>query len=247
MASDQDQQPLDDVFQPEDAGARQARRDTEERDAVAPAKSNGCRNIAIGCGCVTVLLLAVAVVVGLWVQQNWKGVAADFAKQVAQQAVQTSELAPADKTRVLDRLNQLADDFKAGKISTEQMGRVFEEVAKSPLFPIAMVMVADKQYVGPSGLTAEEKQAARRTLQRLARGSFEKTIPSEKLEEVMSLIQIDQGNGQKKMKEKLTDDELKDFLSKAQQVADEAAVPDEDFEVNIPDELDKAIDNALKQ
>ena len=146
---------------------------------------------------------------------------------------------------MLDRLNQLADDFKTGKISPEQMGRVFEEVAKSPLFPIAMVTVAEKQYVGPSGLTAEEKSAASRTLQRLARGSFEKTISSEKLEEVMSLIQIDQGNGQKKMKEKLTDDELKDFLAKAQQVADEAAVPDEAFEVNIPDELDKAIDNAL--
>ena len=242
MSTDQNQQPLENDFE---SGAAADRRDSQERDDAGAPKSNGCRNIAIGCGCLTVLLLVVGIGVGLWVQQNWKGLAADAAKMVAQQAVQEAEMPAADKQRVLDRLNRLADDFKSGKISTEQMVRVFEEVAQSPLFPIAMVMFAEKQYVGPSGLTAEEKQAAKRTLQRLARGSFEKSISSEKLEEVMSLIQIDQGNGQKKMKEKLTDDELKTFLARAQQVADEAAVPDEPFEVNIPDELDKAIDDAL--
>ena len=242
MSTDQNQQPLENDFE---SGAAADRRDSQERDDAGAPKSNGCRNIAIGCGCLTVLLVVVGISVGLWVQQNWKGLAADAAKMVAQQAVQEAEMPAADKQRVLDRLNRLADDFKSGKISTEQMVRVFEEVAQSPLFPIAMVMFAEKQYVGPSGLTAEEKQAAKRTLQRLARGSFEKSISSEKLEEVMSLIQIDQGNGQKKMKEKLTDDELKTFLARAQQVADEAAVPDEPFEVNIPDELDKAIDDAL--
>ena len=87
MAFDQDQQPLDDVFQPEDAGARQARRDANELASAEPPKSNGCRNIAIGCGCLTVLLVVVAVGVGIWAQQNWKGLAADFAKQVAQRGV----------------------------------------------------------------------------------------------------------------------------------------------------------------
>ncbi len=48
------------------------------------------------------------------------------------------------------------------------------------------------------------------------------------------------------LNQQLTDDELKAFLEKAKAKADAASIPDEPFEVNIADELEKAIDKVLK-
>ena len=211
-----------------------------------PQQSSGCRNLALGCGCAAGCLLLVAVGIGVWVSMNWKNWVADIGKQVAADAVAKSSLPEVDKARIRNRINQLADDFKAGKVSTEQLGKVMEQIAQSPLLPLGLVMAADEKYVKPSGLTDEDKDAGRRTLQRLARGVFEKSIPDNDKQEVMKLVMEPQPGGGERLKERLTDDELKAFLEKAKEKADAAAVPDEPFEVNIADEIEKAIDNVLK-
>jgi hypothetical protein len=225
----------------------------EENDPFAQPREHfdtpppsGCRNFAMGCGCATAVLMLVIGTIVIWLLTNWKNLAANVAKQAAADAVAKSSLAPADKARVLKRINQLADDFESGKVSVEQIGRVMEQVAQSPLLPLGLVMAADEKYVKPSGLTDDEKQAARRTLQRFARGAFEKTIVERDVEEVMNLVMEPQADGSQQIKERLTDAELKAFLDKARQKADAANVPDEDFHVNIADEIENAIDKALK-
>ena len=187
----------------------------------------------------------VVVVVGAWIAMNWKTVVADGAKKVAADAVAKSKLSADDKDRVLKRINQLADDFKGGKVSTEQLAKVMEQIAKSPLLPLGLLMAADEMYVKPSGLSDDDKEAGRRTLQRFARGAFEKSIPENDTQEVMKLVMNHQPDGSEQLKERLTDDELKAFLEKAKEKADAASVPDEPFEVNIADELEKAIDKAI--
>jgi hypothetical protein len=177
---------------------------------------------------------------------SWKGWAANVTKKAAADAVAKSSLAPDDKDRVLKRINQLADDFEAGKVSTEQIGRVMQQIAESPLLPLGLVMAADEKYLKPSGLTSEDKEDGRRTLQRLARGAFEKGIPENDVQEVMQLVMQRQPDGSQQLKERLTDAELTAFLEKAKEKADAASVPDEPFEVNIADEIEKAIDKVLK-
>lgn len=222
--------------------------ETNDRFDPTPPQPSGCRNFAMGCGCAFGGLLLVVVAVSVWIAMNWKHWAATFTKQAAADAVAKSSLSPDDKARVLKRINQLADDFESGKVSTQQLGRVMERIAQSPLLPLGLVMAADEKYVKPSGLSDEEKDAGRRTLQRLARGAFEKTIPEHDTQEVMKLVMEPQpgGGSGERLKERLTDDELKAFLEKAKEKADAANVPDEPFEVNIADEIEKAIDKALK-
>lgn len=218
----------------------------DERFDPSPPQPSGCRNFAMGCGCAIGCLLLVVVALSVWIAMNWKHWAAVFTKQAAADAVAKSSLSPDDKARVLKRINQLADDFEAGKVSLQQVGQVMEQIAQSPLLPLGLVMAADEKYVKPSGLSDEEKDAGRRTLQRLARGAFEKTIPEHDTQEVMKLVMDHQPDGSERLKERLTDNELKAFLEKAKEKADAANVPDEPFEVNIADELEKAIDKALK-
>ncbi|MBM3968788.1 MAG: hypothetical protein FJ302_02840 [Planctomycetes bacterium] len=219
---------------------------TFDRDEPAPQRPSGCRNFALGCGCAAGCLLLIVAGIGVWIAFNWKGWAADITKKVAADAVAKSSLPAEDKARILKRINQLADDFQAGKVSTQQLGHVMEQIAKSPLLPLGLVMAADEKYVKPSGLSNDDQDAARRTLQRLARGAFEKTIPENEVQEAMQLVMQHQPDGSQQLKERLTDDELKAFLEKAKEKADAASVPDEPFEVNIADELEKAIDKAIK-
>ena len=220
--------------------------DTLQHDDSSARPPSGCRNFAVGCGCAAGALLLVFVVIGAWIAMNWKTVVADGAKKVAADAVAKSKLSADDKDRVLKRINQLADDFKGGKVSTEQLAKVMEQIAKSPLLPLGLLMAADEMYVKPSGLSDDDKEAGRRTLQRFARGAFEKSIPDSDLQEVMKLLTEKQPNGTDKLNERPTDVELQAFLKMAQEKADAGDVPDEPFEVSIADELDKAIDKVLK-
>ena len=221
-------------------------RETLQHDDSSAPPPSGCRNFAVGCGCALGCLLLVVAAIGVWVAMNWKVWVADGSKKVAADAVAKSKLSADDKDRVLKRINQLADDFKDGTVSTEQLGNVMKEIAQSPLLPLGLLMAADEMYVKPSGLSDDDKEAGRRTLQRFARGAFEKSIPEKELQEVMKLLTEKQPNGTDKLKERLTDAELEAFLAKTKEKADAADVPDEPFEVSIADELDKAIDKVLK-
>ncbi len=220
--------------------------DTLRPDDLSAPPPSGCRNFAMGCGCALGCLLLVVAVIGTWVAMNWKTLVADGTKKVAADVVAKSTLDPDDKKRVLNRINQLADDFKDGRVSKEQLGKVMEEIAKSPLLPLGLLAIADEKYIKPSGLSGDEKEAGRRTLQRFARGTFEKRIADNDAKEVMKLLTDRQADGSEKLKERLTDPELTTFLAKAKEKADAAKVPDEAFDVNIADELDKAIDKVLK-
>ena len=217
-----------------------------DRPETPPTPRSGCGKFMMGCGCALAGLLVIAIGIGVWVAFNWKGWAADASKAVTAQVVAQSSLSPEDKARIIKRIDQLADDFKSGKLSSEQAKKVLEQIGQSPLFPIAMVMAAEDKYVKPSGLSEDDKAAARLTLQRLARGAFEKKIPEADLQEVMQLLMQKQADGRQQLKQTLTDAELTAFLEKAEEKADAATVPDEPFEVNIADELEKAIDRALK-
>jgi len=51
-----------------------------------------------------------------------------------------------------------------------------DELAKSPVMQSIVISAVESAYVEPSGLSAEEKQAAHLTLQRVLRGVFEQKI-----------------------------------------------------------------------
>lgn len=218
-----------------------------DRPETPPAQRSGCGKFAMGCGCLLAGVLAITIAVGVWIALSWKNLAADGARAVTTQVVSQSSLKAEDKARIIKRIDLLADDFKTGKLSSEQAVKVLQQIAQSPLFPIALVMAAEEKYVKPSGLSDDDKKAAQVTLQRLARGAFEKKIAEADLNEVMQLLMQKQADGRDQLKQFLTDAELTAFLEKAKQKADAAEVPDEPFDVNIADEVEKAIDRALAE
>lgn len=211
-----------------------------EHHVLAPRRGGA----ATGCLIVLAILVLALIGGGVYVYMNWKGWAAAGVQAVAREVVNNSDLPDDQKTAILGEITTLTEDFKAGKVSLEELQRVGEAVAESPLIPLAGVAAARQKYIEPSDMTEEEKAAAIRALQRFARGVHEKKIPAESIEDVVKPITTLRPDGQWELKEKPTRLELDQFVENARSRADAAEIPDEPFDLNIAEELKKAIASA---
>jgi hypothetical protein len=200
-------------------------------------------------GCLVMMVLAVVAVAVLsyLVYTNGKAMAVNMARQSMIQAVNDSELEAADKREIIAQIDRVAEDYKAGKITLEQVAQIGQELAESPLLVIGMVHVIKQNYVVNSGLSQEEKDEANLTLQRAGRGLYEETISQGQVEEAAKPIMKTGPNGESQLKEKVTDQELREFLANLKQVVDEANIPEEEFKVEIGKEFRKAVDKVYAQ
>jgi len=187
-------------------------------------------------------VLFLCVVLGaVYVAMHWKQWTADFANVAAQELIRDSGLPDDQREKILADIRQLGDDFKTGKISTEELSRVVKTVSESPLVPLAGVQVARHQYIEPSDMTEAEKSSAILSVQRFARGVYERKIPKNAVDDVVKPIADLRQNGRWRLKEHPTRMELDQFIQNCKARADEAMVPNEAFDVNIAEELGKAI------
>jgi hypothetical protein len=181
------------------------------------------------------------IAIGIYVAMHWKGWAADVANAAAQEIVSDSGLPEDQKQSILADIRQLGDDFKTGKISMEQLGHVAKAITDSPLLPLAGVQAVRTKYIESSNMTAEEKAAAILTMQRYARGVHERKISTDQLERDSAPIAVKKNEHNWQLKENPTPMEINEFLANAKRRADEANIPNEAFDLNIAEELRKAI------
>jgi len=220
--------------------------------------TGGMRRGSFKTGCLIAVGIVLALLVGggIFVATQWKNWAAAGINAMAEAMTQQSDLPQEQKDRIRASIKGVAEDFKAGKISTEQLGKVMEEIGASPLLPVGIVAAAEQKYLKPSGLPQEEKDAGKRTMQRFTRGLFEKKIPEADAQKVLEPISqgkftislsdpTREASQEFRLKDKVNDAELRDFLARAKAKADEKQIADEEFQVNIAEELEKAINKAL--
>lgn len=201
-----------------------------------------------GCLIALAVFFALVVAVAIFVAVSWKGWVANLMTSTTNQAVAGLNLPQADKDRINGRVTQLADDFKSGKVSLAQLQSVGETLVNGPLMPFAMVQGFEQGYVSKAKLNAEEQAAAERSLERLARGIFEKKIPLEAMNDVMVPISdppIGKGGRRIRQPDQVTPEQVKEFIALAKAKADDAKIPDEPFKVDVAGELVKAIDEGV--
>src|SRR5678816_2986353 len=112
-----------------------------------------------------VLFLCV-VVGGIYIAMHMKEWAADFASLAAQEIIKESGLPDDQRTAILAEIKQFGEDYKAGKVSNEDLKRVAKTISDSPLLPLAGVQFARHKYIEPSEMTEQEKAEATLAVQR---------------------------------------------------------------------------------
>jgi len=185
------------------------------------------------------ILFLCVVIGGIYVAMHMKEWAADFANLAAQEVIKNSGLPDDQRTAILTEIKQFGDDYKSGKVSNEDLMRVAKTVSESPLLPLAGVQMARHKYIEPSDMTEQQKAEAVLAVQRFARGVYEKKIPKEDIDDITKPIADLRGNG--RLKENPTRMELDQFIAHAKARADAAMIPNEPFDLDIAEELKKAI------
>lgn len=203
------------------------------------------RTLLFGCLGVALVAVIATVIFAWWLYSNAKSWGTDLARNAVVEQIEGSRIPDDQKTELVKEVDRLSQGFKDGRISMEKLGGVMENLTEGPLFFVLGVYFAQAEYIGPSDLSAEEKEAAERTLQRFSRGIFEKLISEKETEKALDPLKEFDEDGQWQLKDNPTSEELRDFLAAAQRLADDAGVPDEAFEVNVAEEFRKAIDDAL--
>ena len=200
-----------------------------------------------GCLIAVAIMLVLVVGLGIFVAMTWRGFVAGTLKTASIQAINDSSLPQDQKDRLTTRMTGLADDFKSGTLTFEQIAQIMQSVSQSPLIPLATVYAVSSTHIESSALTTEEKAAATRSIGRFARGVVEEKIPATAMDDVLASVTTRRPNGQFEMKQAVTIDELKTFIAAAKAQADDAKIPDEDFQIDIATEVDKVIDRGLQK
>jgi hypothetical protein len=225
---------------------------TDHRFEIEPEQSGGRRsrskwaNCLIGCLIVLAIVIVIAIVLGIWVARNFRGWAADVGSQAINQQIDSSELPAQEKIEVKEQVNRVSKAFGDGRISMQQAGEIIQKLTESPLMPALVVAAVDKQYFDRSGLSNDEKAEGRITLKRFARGVIDKKINDKAVDAVMAHVADREGEGNWKLRPKVSDADLRAALAEAKSKANEAGVAEKPEEIDPSEELKKIVDEYLR-
>lgn len=228
-----------------------------------PRKSGGAgKYIAVGCLSVVFLGLLGLLFGGMYVANNWKSWAAPAVTEIMANGIRDTDLTSEQKRELIARVEAMGTEFEAGTLTFEDLTKIGETLETSPLIAVGVVEALNAVYIKPSDLTDDEKAEAMLLNQRLARGMFEDRITPEELEPVLAPLS-DVGSVDvtrttsdesfapsfeiKNLKdpEQITADELRAYMAEARSLLEMKAIPDEPFEIDIIEEIDKVIEEAI--
>lgn len=200
-----------------------------------------------GCLIVMGIGLVLAIVVGFWVSRNLRGWLASGATEVIRQGIDASDLPAEERQQILAQVERVAVAFRDERLSYEQLGSIMTKLVDSPLMTSIAVGAVEKMYFDKSGLSEEEKAAGRQDLKRFVRGMVDNKINEQAVDAVMQHIADRQPNGEWKVREQVTDEQLRAFLAAAKAEADKAGIAAEPEDVDPSDEIKRIVDEALNE
>lgn len=217
--------------------------------SVPPAKDPNriWKFVAIGCLGAFLTFVVVCGITGWLVVRNAKTIGATFVREAMTNAINDSTLDPAQKQALITRIDQLTGDFESGKLTMDDLDRIAERFSQSPLLSILAVWGFEKKLFEESGLSPEEREQARVQTRRLFQGALDKKISQADFESAVAVVSTRDAQGKYSLKSKLTDEELRQFITNAKQAADNAEVTANPPELDIAAEFNRVIDEALGQ
>lgn len=212
-------------------------------------KKKGWGGCLVGCLVAFGICCVLCAGIGVYGYYNFKSFAVKQAKQAVTVVLKDSGLPIEEQNEISKQVSRLGDAYESGELTNEEAGLLVQDVVESKLFGVIALKAVDAKYLQGSGLSVEEKLEAKRVMMRVVRGAIEEKLSKEQLEEIGEHFQIPnpQNPSVKTLKPTMSDEELRAFIVAATEMADEAEIPDEDFDVSIAEEFKKVVDKALAE
>jgi hypothetical protein len=199
----------------------------------------------MGCLFTLVVLALVAGIAAWWLWNNWRQVASDALSQAIMQSIDASDLPAQEKDEISAQVDRLAEAFRDGRVSAEQMGAIMQGLLESPLMTTLAASAIEKRYLAASHLDDDEQAAARQTLRRYLRAAIDGKISRRGMDAAMAHVADRQRDGGWRLRDRVSDDDLRAFLQEAKSQADDAGVADEPDDIDPSDEFKRIIDATL--
>lgn len=189
--------------------------------------------------------MVLAILVGIWIARNWRDWFASFATEGIRQGIEAAQLPAQEQQEIMAQVDRVATAFRDQTISNEQLGKLLEKLVQSPLMGSMMVAAVEQHYFAKSGLSEEEKSDGQQTLRRFIRGAFDGKINEAAIDSAMAHVSDRDAAGNIKLRERVSDADLRAFLAEAKQQADAAAIPEQPAEIDPSNEFKKIVDEAM--
>lgn len=211
-----------------------------------PQRGNGCLWAVIGCGGVCLLMLIGVLVAGWFAVRKGPGMLADALLRGAAEGIVEMQLPEDQKQRLSQRLEQLADDVKSGRVTQEQLARIVKRLTTDkPLVAAGILYAIEHHLLTEIDLPPEKEAAANRAVQRVARGVIEGRIALDALEQIAAPILVEKRGGSKEIKPDLQEADIDLLIASCRKAADQAEVPDEPFAIDMAAEFSAIVDQVL--
>jgi hypothetical protein len=207
------------------------------------------------------ILVSLAVVAGLgWAFSGRLGESVWHEELLT--TIEDSEIPRSEKSELVSHVNRLAAACRSGQINRDQLRTILTRLEESPVFVAMDLGGIEREVFVQSGLSQEERQAARNTLVRAVRGVFAGKISIDdfygalppgyyvrcELTAFLSQEELDQYYLEFDAEpfEPATDDQVRQSLARLDKLAKDAGIRLDPWTIDISDELAKAIEEARK-
>lgn len=210
-----------------------------------PKKSNTLKYLVIGCLGFLLLCVIFCAVGGYLVVTNARSIAGSAATSIARSAVNDLPLPNDQKTRINAQINRVADEFKAKRLTIEQVGAVLQQIVQSPEMLAGGMYYSVKNHIAKSAFDEAAKNDAYTTMMRLVSGFLDGKIDEGELRSVTAPLFTTNNEGEQVFKTTLSDEELRKLIRSAREVVEAAGVPTRVPEPDIAAAVERSVDHAL--
>ncbi len=217
--------------------------DTTPPPPALPQQRGCLKGCLIGMG----ILLTIGVIVLVVMFFFWRQLTGGMFYQTIAGQIDSTSFSAEEKEEAKVELRRFTDAFKDERLDRDAIGRGLMVLTESPTIGLIFVNSLQHQYLRKSGLSDDEQEAGRLTIQRLAYGIFARSIDQRTSEQVMEPISTRGSQGEFQLKTRVSDEELRTFLANAKEVADGARIPEELPPIDLSAEVKRVVDAALAE
>jgi hypothetical protein len=212
---------------------------------VTPTKKSGCLK---GCLIVTAVLSLLIFGATYFVISRSGGFIREqgsaFLEKLTQQLLSDATLPAEEKAQIQSIVQGFTAKVRAGEVSLGQGLKVAEILVQGPLIPYWAANTMKVTYLANSRLSDAEKKSGVIVINRFMNGVVKGTISKKEADAIFETVSEPTGKSDSetpRIKSQLSDDEIRSVLALMKTAADKANVQESSMELDLSDELARAI------
>jgi type II secretory pathway pseudopilin PulG len=207
--------------------------------------------VLVGCLIALGVVLLIVIGIGVFIATSWKGWTASATEAIMTAALAETALPAAEQTEMMTQFERITGAFRDGDITTAEFGEISQSIMESPILAAAEIQNFQNSHLTSDVLDETNQQIGRVAYDRLARGIIDGQVDrdafNQTVENISNTTTDEFGDTETEIKPvgECTAEELMMCILKAEEIATGAGVPEAVEPVDLSDEMQAIIDDAL--